>query len=445
MKVREIVSEASVTYTNQGATRSLKIPQRLYSIIQAAGKAAGIDKIEIFSGGQVPKGQQGPRTGSTRHDTNVGAADVYLYAGGKQLSTAQEDPRVAAFIQAARAGGAVGIGAGPGYMSSRGIHVGFGKPAVWGKGGSGANAPSWVKAAYNAGAGGQAPATPEAPATGAARSRAPGAKFTSLQNTGKYDPAQSERIKKVQTLLQRLGYDVGDTGIDGKYGPRTERAVRRFQQDNGLQVDGIVGIETAKALTATKSRSPRGQLTNIQQGSTTDSTASDNTASDNTASDDTVGSSQLSGTAMERAITLVKELEGYKPNAYPDYKQYSIGYGSKATGPNEVIDQAEAERRLRSELQAAFEHVTRVQRQGNYNWNDSQIAALMSFTYNIGNIIKLTANGTRDDETIAAKMPLYRNVTKKGPDGKPIKVPLPGLVKRRNKEAALFTGSTDAN
>ena len=428
MKFREIVIETSVTYANQGATRNLKIPQRLYNIIQAAGKQAGIDSIQIFSGGQVPKGQQGPRTGSTRHDTNVGAADVYLYAGGKQLSTARQDPRVAAFIQAARALGAVGIGAGPGYMGSTGIHVGFGKPAVWGKGGSGANAPSWVKAAYNAGAGGQAPATPATSST--PRARKAGTKFTSLQNTGKYDPAQSERVKKVQTLLQRLGYDVGDTGIDGKYGPRTEKAVRRFQQDNGLQVDGIVGPETAKALTATKGRSPRGRLNNVQTGSAQGS-AQGSTASG-------VNVSQLSGSAMERATTLVKELEGYKPNAYPDYKQYSIGYGSKATGPNEVIDQAEAERRLRSELQAAFEHVTRVQRQGNYNWNDSQIAALMSFTYNIGNINQLTANGKRDDETIAAKMLLYRNVTKKSPDGKPIKVPLPGLVKRRQKEADLF-------
>jgi len=425
MKIKHILNETSVTYTNQGATRSLKIPQRLYSIIQAAGKQAGIDRIEIFSGGQVPKGQQGPRTGSSRHDTNVGAADVNLYAGGQRLSAAQEDSRVAAFIQAARALGAVGIGAGPGYMNG-GIHVGFGKPAVWGKGGSGANAPSWVKAAYNAGASGQAPATPAAAPT--PRARKAGAKFTNLQNTGTYDPTQTERVKKVQTLLQRLGYDVGDTGIDGKYGPRTERAVRRFQQDNGLQVDGIVGLETAKALAATRGRSPRGQLNNVQtqrQPSTQ-------------GSNDTLDSAQLSGTAMEQATTLVKELEGYKPNAYPDYKQYSIGYGSKATGPNEVIDQVEAERRLRSELQTAFEHVTRVQRQGNYNWNDSQIAALMSFTYNIGNIIKLTASGTRDDETIAAKMPLYRNVTKKGPDGKPIKVPLPGLVKRRQKEAALF-------
>lgn len=432
MKIKQILNETSVTYTNQGATRSLKIPQRLYSIIQAAGKQAGIDRIEIFSGGQVPKGQQGPRTGSTRHDTNVGAADVNLYAGGQRLSAAQEDSRVAAFIQAARALGAVGIGAGPGYMNG-GIHVGFGKPAVWGKGGSGANAPSWVKAAYNAGASGQAPATPAA--APAPRARKAGAKFINLQNTGTYDPTQTERVKKVQTLLQRLGYDVGDTGIDGKYGPRTERAVRRFQQDNGLQIDGIVGLETAKALAATRGRSLRGQLNNVQtqrQPSTQ-------------GSNDTADSAQLSGTAMERATTVVKELEGYKPNAYPDYKQYSIGYGSKATGPNEVIDQVEAERRLRSELQTAFEHVTRVQRQGNYNWNDDQIAALMSFTYNIGNINQLTANGTRDDATIAEKMLLYRNVTKKGPDGKPIKVPLPGLVKRRKIEATLFkSGMTNA-
>lgn len=442
MKILDIITEASIIYTNQNATRSLKIPPRLLNIIQAAGKQAGIDRIEIFSGGQVPKGQQGPRTGSTRHDTNVGAADVNLYVGGQRLSAAQKDPRIAAFIQAARALGAVGIGAGPGYMNG-GIHVGFGKPAVWGKGGSGANAPGWVKAAYNAGASGQAPATPATSTSGAPtlRTRKAGAKFTNLQNTGKYDPAQIERVKKVQTLLQRLGYNVGNTGIDGKYGPRTERAVRRFQKDNGLRVDGIVGPETGKALTATKSRSPRGQLTNVQtqRQSGTQTGRQSSTAN-------SVKAPQLSGTAMERATTLVKELEGYKPNAYPDYKQYSIGYGSKATGPNEVIDQAEAERRLRSELQAAFEHVTRVQRQGNYNWNDDQIAALMSFTYNIGNIKQLTKDGTRPNDIIADMMLLYRNVTKKGPDGKPIKVPLPGLVKRRKREAALFTsGMTSAN
>ena len=428
MKFREIVIETSVTYANQGATRNLKIPQRLYNIIQAAGKQAGIDSIQIFSGGQVPKGQQGPRTGSTRHDTNVGAADVYLYAGGQRLSAAQEDSRVAAFIQAARALGAVGIGAGPGYMNG-GIHVGFGKPAVWGKGGSGANAPSWVKAAYNAGASGQAPATPAAAPT--PRARKAGAKFTNLQNTGTYDPTQTERVKKVQTLLQRLGYDVGDTGIDGKYGPRTERAVRRFQQDNGLRVDGIVGPETVKALTATKGRSPRGQLTNVQtqrQGSTQTCRQSSTANS--------VKAPQLSGTAMDMAATLIKGFEGYYEKAYWDYKQWTIGYGSKAKGQNEVINRNEAERRLRAEMQSAYQNVAAIQKRGNYNWSPKQIAALISFAYNIGSINQLTANGKRDDATILQKIPQYRKA-----GGKVLK----GLVNRRNKEAALFaSGMTNA-
>lgn len=245
MKIKHILNETSVTYTNKGPTtvRKLNIPQRLYNIIQAAGKQAGIDRIEIFSGGQVPIGQKGPRTGSIRHDINVGAADVYLYAGGKQLSTARPDPRVAAFIQAARALGAVGIGAGPGYMESIGIHVGFGKPAVWGKGGIGDNAPSWVKAAYNAGASGQAPATP-ATAPSASNQSAPQSNMLTQGPPYK----NNNKVAKMQTYLENLGYSVGSTGIDGKYGWRTAKAVAAFKKDYGLQGDGSTWskAETAK-------------------------------------------------------------------------------------------------------------------------------------------------------------------------------------------------------
>jgi len=43
-------------------------------------------------------------------------------------------------------------------------------------------------------------------------------------------------VRNIQAGLQRLGYDPGSA--DGRYGPQTEAAIRRFQQDNGLPIDG---------------------------------------------------------------------------------------------------------------------------------------------------------------------------------------------------------------
>jgi len=43
-------------------------------------------------------------------------------------------------------------------------------------------------------------------------------------------------VQNIQAGLQRLGYDPGPA--DGRYGPQTESAIRRFQQDNGLPIDG---------------------------------------------------------------------------------------------------------------------------------------------------------------------------------------------------------------
>jgi peptidoglycan hydrolase-like protein with peptidoglycan-binding domain len=44
-------------------------------------------------------------------------------------------------------------------------------------------------------------------------------------------------------LLQR-GYDLGSYGADGKFGDATERAVKQFQQDWGLSMDGVIGPKT---------------------------------------------------------------------------------------------------------------------------------------------------------------------------------------------------------
>src|SRR5689334_20787386 len=50
----------------------------------------------------------------------------------------------------------------------------------------------------------------------------------------------------VQLALATLGYNPGP--IDGFYGPLTYLAVTKFQQDNGLIVDGIAGLQTRAQL-----------------------------------------------------------------------------------------------------------------------------------------------------------------------------------------------------
>lgn len=61
---------------------------------------------------------------------------------------------------------------------------------------------------------------------------------------------QGEDVKKVQTQLAALGlYDPGLIG--GTFGPITEATVKKFQLQNNLEVDGIVGPLTWKALGGT--------------------------------------------------------------------------------------------------------------------------------------------------------------------------------------------------
>lgn len=49
-------------------------------------------------------------------------------------------------------------------------------------------------------------------------------------------------VKSLQEQLKAAGFDPGP--IDGIFGPKTAAAVRAFQQDRGLTVDGIAGTET---------------------------------------------------------------------------------------------------------------------------------------------------------------------------------------------------------
>ena len=57
---------------------------------------------------------------------------------------------------------------------------------------------------------------------------------------------RGEKVREIQTRLKRWGYYTGN--IDGIYGKKTVAAVKYFQRQNGLTVDGICGEQTLAAL-----------------------------------------------------------------------------------------------------------------------------------------------------------------------------------------------------
>ena len=63
--------------------------------------------------------------------------------------------------------------------------------------------------------------------------------------------SKGNAVKECQTLLEKAGYSVGPCGIDGDFGKDTLAAVKAFQKDHGLKVDGIVGPLTKKELMKT--------------------------------------------------------------------------------------------------------------------------------------------------------------------------------------------------
>ena len=54
--------------------------------------------------------------------------------------------------------------------------------------------------------------------------------------------SKGDAVKLAQKLLETYGYELG--AVDGDFGAKTEQAVKKFQEDFWLDVDGIVGRDT---------------------------------------------------------------------------------------------------------------------------------------------------------------------------------------------------------
>lgn len=228
-----------IVYGYSGKTkRNEPISPKLKAVLDRAAAAAGVTKIVVFSGGQSSTSRG--RVGSSRHN-HGDAGDMHLYAGDRKLNFNENRDVFQTFVAAAAAAGATGIGAAENYMGVDSIHVGFGKPVVWGADGKSANAPGWLRDAYNAGVSGSF-AFADEPADPTAAAMNPIGGRTLRRGS------RGEDVRTLQAYLSEKGYDT--RGVDGIFGRNTERAVKQFQEANQLQSDGVVGNQTRAPIAA---------------------------------------------------------------------------------------------------------------------------------------------------------------------------------------------------
>ena len=61
-------------------------------------------------------------------------------------------------------------------------------------------------------------------------------------------------VRRAQKRMSLVGFDVG--GVDGRYGPKTESAVKDLQQRFQVTVDGVVGPQTWGIIDALEEEGP---------------------------------------------------------------------------------------------------------------------------------------------------------------------------------------------
>lgn len=134
----------------------------------------------------------------------------------------------------------------------------------------------------------------------------------------------------------------------------------------------------------------------------------------------------------EALISSVKDIEGFTAKAEWDYKQNSVGYGTRAKQAGETLTEAQADQRLREELTMHAARVDEAAKSYGFKLSEGQRNALISFDFNTGQAEDVIGSSASIDE-IKRRLPLYHKVTEGGK-----KVASKGLIARRAKELAMF-------
>gem|GEM_PF-6953189 len=124
-------------------------------------------------------------------------------------------------------------------------------------------------------------------------------------------------------------------------------------------------------------------------------------------------------------MDFVKRQEGYTPEATWDYKQYTVGYGTRAKHPNEKLDEAEATNRLAQELDEHAQNIDAAIASTGAKLTPQQRESLISFDFNTGQGAHVLEEGNGNFNDAADHMRMYVKAGKQT---------LPDLVQRRADE-----------
>lgn len=148
--------------------------------------------------------------------------------------------------------------------------------------------------------------------------------------------------------------------------------------------------------------------------------------------------------AYNIVIGRLRQWEGFNPRAYRDGRlpngqlRWSIGYGTLASGPGQVISREVAEQRLGEEIRKVIERIHPHFQGREGEFTPQQLAALVSRGYNAGpGRVPAVIRSLLAGNLSQARQQLLTITTSAG-------VHLPGLVNRRRYELALFDGNENA-
>jgi GH24 family phage-related lysozyme (muramidase) len=144
-------------------------------------------------------------------------------------------------------------------------------------------------------------------------------------------------------------------------------------------------------------------------------------------SKETISSTPSGAGLSAPLISRVKELEGFDDDAYGDFKQTSIGYGTRAKPGETKITREEAEIRLQEELAMHARRVDAEAKRYGVTLTQNQRDALTSFDFNTGSVKRVFERAKGDTSKIPDIMSEWKFA-----GGKPI------LAGRRAKEVAWF-------